>query len=170
MKTLTYLSIFLLWLLPAAASAQIADIRKICTTINTDTGYQHIRLDNESYLEEMTDRGGSLEGLYKKEQLKKMISWIGYSNRIVITEYYFDKGQLIFVYEVEKTFPLDGKTGGLDEAHPGISYEGRYYYWRGKKIEEKVSGHKPQGTAENWDAMAKDLRLLVDSQKATKDK
>ncbi len=163
MKKLKYLLILLPWLLPVAASAQISDIRKICTTINTDTGYQRIRLDNESYLEEMTDRGGWLEGLYKKEQLKKMTSWIGYSNRIVVTEYYFDKAQLIFVYDLEKTFPLDEKTGGLDEAHPLVAYEGRYYYRQGKKIDEKVSGRKPKGTAENWISMAEDLRLLVDS-------
>lgn len=168
MKTLKYL-LLLCSLLPIAAFAQVNAIRKAVTAINSDTGYQQVRLDNESYLEEMTDRGGSLTGLYKKNQLKKMTSWIGYSNKIVVTEYYLQNGKLIFVYEVEKTFPYDEKKQQLDEAHPVNSYEGRYYYQNGKKIEEKVTGQKPQGTAEDWTLMAKDLQQLVDSQKSVQE-
>ncbi|UYQ93264.1 hypothetical protein MKQ68_24585 [Chitinophaga horti] len=146
---------------------QIAEIRKAVAAINADTAYVQVRLDNESYLEEMTDRGGYLMGLYKKDQLKKMISWIGYSNSIAITEYYFQNGQLIFVYDLLKAFAYDEKKQQLDEDRTNITYEGRYYYQNGKKIDAKVTGTVPKGTATDWVQMVKQLEPLVESVRKT---
>ncbi len=67
----------------------INKIRKIVTQINKDSDYSKRKLENEEFLEQMTDNGGELTGYFKNRKLVKIVEWIGLSSCVNITEYYY---------------------------------------------------------------------------------
>ncbi len=54
-------------------SDRIINIRKIVSQIDNDSGYSIRKLENEEFLEQMTDNGGELTGYFKNEKLVKII-------------------------------------------------------------------------------------------------
>ena len=90
----------------------------------------------------MTDGGGELTGFYKNKEIKKIYEWIGLSNGISIKEYYFDKGQLIFVYEKFDSFVFDDKKNELDLTKTKTNFEGRYYFSNKKQFSKSMKGNK----------------------------
>ena len=107
---------------------QIKSIRKKFEIINRDTALRKVALENEEFLTNMTDGGGELTGFYKNKEVKKIYEWIGLSNGISIKEFYFDKGQLIFVYEKFDSFVFDDKKEEFDLDKIKTIFEGRYYF------------------------------------------
>lgn len=85
-------------------------------------------LKNEEFLERVTDGGGELKGFVKNGQLVKMVSWVGVSSCVYITEYYFDRGQLVFVQEQGLEFAYVDSTGSFNPTVQNITTEGRYYF------------------------------------------
>ena len=92
---------------------QIKLIRKKFEIVNRDTTLRKVNLENEEFLTNMTDGGGELTGFYKNKEIKKIYEWIGLSNGISIKEFYFESGQLIFVYEKFDSFVFDDKRMNL---------------------------------------------------------
>jgi len=122
--------------------AQIKLIRKKFETINKDTTLRKVTLENEEFLTNMTDGGGELTGFYKNKEIKKIYEWIGLSNGISIKEFYFDKGQLIFVYEKFDSFVFDDKKNEFDLTKTKTVFEGRYYFSNKKLFSESTKGDK----------------------------
>jgi len=106
----------------------IKSIKKEFKDINDDNSYTKVALENEEFMEHMTDRGGSLTGYYKEDKIRKIIEWIGISNGIYVSEYYFKDEQLIFVYKTFKEFFYDINKGDFDYEKTGVKFEGRYYF------------------------------------------
>jgi len=121
---------------------QIKLIRKKFEVINKDTTLKKVVLENEECLENMTDGGGELTGFYKGKEIKKIYEWIGLSNGISIKEFYFDKGQLIFVYEKFDSFVFDDKKGEFDLTKTKTIFEGRYYFNNKKLFSKSTKGDK----------------------------
>jgi|SRR5688572_812681 len=121
---------------------QIKLIRKKFEIINKDTTFKKVVLENEEFLEEMTDHGGKLVGYYKIGEIKKIYEWIGLSNGINIREFYFDNGQLIFVYEIFDSFVFDDKKGEFDLSKTKTIFEGRYYFSNEKLFNTSTKGDK----------------------------
>src|SRR6186997_488445 len=119
---------------------QIKLIRKKFEAINKDTTLRMVTLENEAFLSNMTDGGGKLTGFYKNKEIKKIYEWIGLSNGISIKEFYFDKGQLIFVYEKFDSFVFDDKKEEFDLAKTKTVFEGRYYFRNKKIFSESIKG------------------------------
>ena len=90
----------------------------------------------------MTDGGGELTGFYKNKEIKKIYEWIGLSNGISIKEFYFDKGQLIFVYEKFDSFVFDDKKNEFDLSKTKTIFEGRYYFSNKKQFSKSIKGNK----------------------------
>jgi hypothetical protein len=65
-----------------------------------------VLLENEEFMQNPTDGGGSLTGYFHQEQLVKISEWIGLSYGIRQNDYYYDNGQLIFNREKEKYFEI----------------------------------------------------------------
>ncbi|HMK20597.1 MAG TPA: hypothetical protein VK492_20495 [Chitinophagaceae bacterium] len=101
-----------------------------------------VTLENEEFLTNMTDGGGELTGFYKNKEIKKIHEWIGLSNGISIKEFYFDKGQLILVYEKFDSFVFDDKKNEFDLAKTKTVFEGRYYFSNKKIFSESTKGDK----------------------------
>ena len=121
---------------------QIKLIRKKFEIINKDTTLKKVVLENEEFLSNMTDGGGKLTGFYKNQEIKKIYEWIGLSNGISIKEFYFDKGQLIFVYEKFDSFVFDDKKNEFDLTKTKTIFEGRYYFNNKKLFSRSSKGDK----------------------------
>lgn len=121
---------------------QIKVIRKKFEVINKDTTLKKVVLENEEFLEDMTDGGGELTGFYEGKEIKKIYEWIGLSNGISIKEFYFDAGQLIFVYEKFDSFVFDDKKNEMNHSKSKTIFEGRYYFNDRKLISKSTKGDK----------------------------
>ena len=121
---------------------QIKLIRKKFEAINKDTTLRRVTLENEEFLVNIPDGGGELTGFYKNKEIKKIYEWIGLSNGISIKEFYFDNGQLIFVYEKFDLFAFDDKTNEIDHSKTKTIFEGRYYFNKKKLFNKSTKGDK----------------------------
>jgi hypothetical protein len=121
---------------------QIKSIRKKFEIINRDTTLRKVALENEEFLTNMTDGGGELTGFYKNKEVKKIYEWIGLSNGISTKEFYFDKEQLIFVYEKFDSFVFDDKKHEFDLTKIKTIFEGRYYFNNEKLFSKSTKGNK----------------------------
>lgn len=121
---------------------QVQAIRKEFQAINGDSALKKITLENEEFMEYMTDGGGELTGYYRNGQVKKIHQWAGLSHGNEIKEFYFKKGKLIFVYEQFNSFPWDGKKGEHNRSRTKTTFEGRYYFNKDKLVDKKVTGKK----------------------------
>ena len=121
---------------------QIKLIRKKFEIVNRDTTLRKVNLENEEFLTNMTDGGGELTGFYKNKEIKKIYEWIGLSNGISIKEFYFESGQLIFVYEKFDSFVFDDKKEEFDLDKIKTIFEGRYYFSNKKLFSESTKGNK----------------------------
>lgn len=127
---------------PQIKQEQIKVIRKKFEVISKDPTLKKVVLENEEFLENMTDGGGELTGFYKGKEIKKIHEWIGLSNGISIKEFYFDNGQLIFVYEKFNSFIFDDKKNEFDHNKTKTIFEGRYYFNDRKLISKSTKGDK----------------------------
>jgi hypothetical protein len=121
----------------------IRQIRATYQRINSDGSLKVIKLENEEFFgENMPDGGGSLTGYYKGDTVCKMTVWVGLSYCVRQYEYYFSKGLPIFIYETEDDFPVNNRTGEMDQRRLQRGFEGRYYLDRGKVVDIKIKGQK----------------------------
>jgi len=117
---------------PAAGdSAYIVTVDHLVQEIDAGNDYELRTLENEEFLTQMTDGGGDLKGFVNNGQLVKMESWVGVSSCVYISEYYFDRGGLIFVQEQGLEFAYVDSTGAFDPIVQNITMEGRYYFHNG---------------------------------------
>lgn len=121
---------------------QIKLLRKKFEAINKDTTLRKVTLENEGFLANMTDGGGELTGFYKGKAIKKIYEWIGLSNGISKREFYFDKEQLIFIYEKFDAFVFDDKKNEFDFGKTKTIFEGRYYFKDKKLFSQLIKGDK----------------------------
>jgi hypothetical protein len=145
----------------------IKSIRKEFKAINDDGSLKKVVLENEEFMEQMTDRGGSLTGYYKEDKIAKIVEWIGISNGIYITEYYFKDEQLMFVYKAFKAVVYDAKKNDVDLDQTGVKFEGRYYFSNKLLIDNALTGTNPfKGDPANFPTEAdKDLQSLAKKKK-----
>jgi hypothetical protein len=119
----------------ADMSSRLTQIRLVYQQINAYKNYKIVTIDDsEEFLGHATDNGGSLKGYYKGDSLKKVVEWIGMSNRIVQIEYYFDQGKLVFVYSTDSRCKFNNKTEEIDCSKFEKVAKGRYYFSDNKLI------------------------------------
>jgi hypothetical protein len=107
----------------------ISQIRQVFQQINGYKNYKVLTVDeSEGFLEHGTDNGGSLKGFYKGDSLKKIVAWVGLSNRVVQNEYYFNNGKLVFVYSIDSRCKSKENTGEIDCSKFDKVFKGRYYF------------------------------------------
>ncbi len=98
--------------------------------------------DAEIFLGHATDGGGQLIGYFDKDTFCKILVTIGLSYGMITDEYYFNNGQVVFVYESEKVFPENDSSDGLNYTKLKSSFEGRYYFDNDKLIDKIIKGKR----------------------------
>lgn len=108
-------------------------IKRQVEMINTSKNYIVKKVPNDYFVDvknEVTDNGQELEGYFKNKELKKIVHSVGLSSTIITTQFYFDKGNLIFV--LKKKYQTIDEKGNL--LKPKLTSESRFYFVNGKVI------------------------------------
>ena len=108
--------------------------------LKADTTYVIKILNNEQFLEQMTDGGGQLKGYFYNGQLVKIIEWIGLSSCVNITEYYLGGNQLVYAYTQGKETKYVDSTATFNSMVQTVTMECTYYYNNGKVIKSTYEG------------------------------
>jgi len=142
MRTVSTLTILLFSLLTFAQTNnnKINEIRKAVAQINKDSDYSIRKLENEEFLEHMTDNGGQLTGYFKRGQLVKIIEWIGLSSCVNITEYYLQENKLVFAYTKGSESPYIDSLEAFDHSKLIKTMECRFYFDNDKIIKTILTG------------------------------
>ena len=119
----------------------IHNIRKEFRAINNIKNFETLELENEEFLANAADGGAKLTGYYKNNSLRKMVVSVGLSNGMETLEFYFLKGKLIFVYEKFEGFVFNEKKSEFDYTKTETTFEGRYYFDKGKLVDYITTGH-----------------------------
>lgn len=128
---------------------------KIKNTYQQTNNYKNYKTvvidDGEEFLEHAPDNGATLTGYFKADSLKKIVEWIGLSNKVIEREYYFDKNNLIFVYSTESKYRFNDKTETFDYTKLDNVFKGRYYFDKDHLIDTILSD-KEHNETKNQDA------------------
>ena len=170
MKTKIQISLFTVLIISLSSTTweqedKIKDIQSKFRSINQDTTYTILTLDNEAFLEQMTDGGGQLIGYFKGDTIYKIHERVGLSYCILTTEYYFWNRQLIFVFEKEDAFPYVDSLATLDYTKTETIFEGRYYFDQSKLIDAGTTGQKSIPDDLLFDSQTKEGQLLSSANK-----
>lgn len=137
----------------AGKSSTLVKIKQVFKQINSYKNYKIVTIDDsEEFLGHGTDNGGSLKGYYKGDSLKKIVEWVGLSNRVVQNEYYFNDGSLVFVYSTDSRCKSNDKTGEIDCSGFDKVFKGRYYF-DGIKLIDTILSDKEHEKTKQQDAM-----------------
>lgn len=136
-------------------SFTLVQIKNLCRQINNYKNYKTVIFDDaEEFLGHGTDNGGSLTGYFKNDTLKKIVEWIGLSNKVIQNEYYLDRGKLVFVYSTESRYRYNDSTQSFDYSKLDNIFKGRYYFRNDKLIDTILSNkqdiYTTQEDAENF--------------------
>jgi hypothetical protein len=128
--------------------------------INAYKAYKTITIDDaEEIFGHATDNGASLTGYFKADTLKKIILWVGLSNKTIQDEFYFERGLLIFVFTTEREYLHDneGQDSGVVKLEKG--FHERYYFSQGKLF------HAILSDKEHVDAKERDAQEFLEANK-----
>ena len=112
-------------------STYILAVDRRVQEIDAAKDYEIRTLENEEFLERMTDGGGELIGFVKNGQVVKIVSRVGVSSCAYITEYYFDRSGLTFVQEQGFEYAYVDSTGTSDPMAQKVTMVNRYYFRNG---------------------------------------
>ena len=131
----------------ADKNSTLAEIKQAYKQVSEYKGYKIVTIDDaEEFLGHGTDNGGSLKGYFKGDSLKKIVEWVGLSNRVVQNEYYFNNGKLVFAYSTKSRCKANNKTGEIDCSKFDKVFKGRYYFSNGKLIDTILSEKEHEKT------------------------
>lgn len=128
-------------------NAKIKAIQQIYKRTNQLSGFKKLTLQNEAFLENVPDGGGTLTGYFKKGILYKIKEWVGLSYGIVETEYYINKNALVFAYVKERHFKMVNDEVDYKTTIP--AYEGRFYFDLNKLLRMIQKGEGLWSTAQD---------------------
>ena len=128
----------------AIKDSLIKKIRAVFQRINSDTLNEvEADYDDDFMDSHPADNGVTLKGYFKKDTLLKMFVQIGRSFGPVTYEYYFDKEQPVFIFELQQRYPYIRDSGFNYDKLLWVS-EGRYYFEKGKLIHKVLKGEKSE--------------------------
>ncbi len=124
----------------------IEKIKEEIESIHLDTTLKIITLQNNEFLDHMPEGGGELTGFYKGKRICRIYRSIGISHGVGISEFYYKKNKLIFVREKFNSYVYDDSLGSFDYTKLNTTYEGKYYFDKGKMIHSYIKGNRINST------------------------
>ena len=141
---------------------RLFEIRLKYLAINNEQNLSIKTIDDaEIFLGHATDNGAELTGYFKEDTLVKIIEWIGLSNRVLQTEYFFGDGKLFFVCSKESNYAFS--TDSIDYSKLNTVFTGRYYYQNGKLFDTILNDKKRERSKIQDSAL-----FILNSKKYTK--
>ena len=137
----------------AQLSAPAKQIELACKLIDKDSSLQKKIYEQEDFMDHVTDNGASLTVYHKNGTVYRITEWVGLSSYVVIIDYYYKAGKLIYVRDEELMYERNAATG---ETTGKFSKENRFlgqYFFRNDKLFDEVSlGHNRFEDDEHNDA------------------
>ena len=98
------------------------------------------KLDNSYFVSrgEVTDGGQELTGYFKNGQIQKIAYNVGLSLGLQKYEYYFDRGELVYVSAEEDDYPSTNE--GLDYEKTELAFSAEYFFQHGKLLQTNAKG------------------------------
>jgi hypothetical protein len=151
-------------------TATLTRIKEAYRQINDYKNYKVVTIDDsEEFLGHGTDNGWSLKGYYKGDSLKKIVEWVGLSNRVIENEYYFDKGKLVFVYSKVKAYKFNDSLEVFDQSKFEKEVTRRYYFNNDQLIHaihsKKEAGRPNHQTATDFLQSGKEYTNLLNTKR-----
>ena len=115
--------------------------------INREEDYETKTLENEEFLEQMTDGGGELTAWIRDGRVVKMTEWVGLSSCVNVTEYYLQDSQLVFISVQGSEWAYVDSTGSFDPAVQNVTMEARFYFDDNALIKSDLNGSTRCGGA-----------------------
>lgn len=122
-------------------SEMIEDTNELIEIIHMDTTLKSVTLQNEEFLDNMTDGGGELTGFFKNKKIYRIYQSIGISYGVEIKEFYYRKEKLIFVREKFYSYMYDDSLKKFDYTKTETKFKGQYYFKDNKLIHYITTGH-----------------------------
>ncbi|PWJ33121.1 hypothetical protein [Sediminitomix flava] len=143
------------------------NIRQKFNYIVSINDFETIQLENEEFLEQMTDGGGTLTAYIKNDSIYKIMEWVGLSYGVIQTEYYYWDSRLFFAYQTEEVFNFVYHMADTVEIEMSVNEkyslkktsDRRYYFSEGELIDLVKSGKEFYGAESDIEAtkMIQDL-------------
>lgn len=117
------------------------DVFEKVKEVEATDDYQIITLENEEFLEQMTDGGGTLTGYFDDDELVKMKLQLFLSYGVIKFDYYFSENDLFYVKEIFEQYAYDTET---DKVNPSVmerTFSGSYVFKNGELIDYITLGH-----------------------------
>jgi hypothetical protein len=131
-------------------AGKILSIKQTFKRINNDKSLKKKTIDDvEIFFGHTTDGGGQLVGYFNEDSICKISVTVGLSYGSITDEYYFSSGQLVFVYEIEKVYPENDSSDGLNYTKLKSSFERSYYFDNEKLIDKNIKGKRRFESKEN---------------------
>jgi hypothetical protein len=132
-------------------TAAVEAIHRIVKEINGLDKLQPKVLENEAFLDEMTDRGGVLTAWLRKGRVVLLMEWVGLSSCEQVTAYYFSGSELVFVEVKGSESAFIDSTGSFDHRVQRTTMEARFYFQRDEVLKAEMSGSTRCGGAPGTD-------------------
>lgn len=120
-------------------TSEVKSIQEYVSQIDKQKGMDSLVIENEEFMENMSDGGGSLTGYFFNSKLLQIKEWIGLSYGIRQHNFYFNNNRLVYVREIEDDFYVD--NSGTDQARFDQHFKGDYYFTNNKLIDMVTLGH-----------------------------
>nr|WP_294902510.1 hypothetical protein [uncultured Lacibacter sp.] len=126
----------------AQLSAQAKQIESACKLIDKDSSLQKKIYEQEEFMDHVTDNGASLTVYHKKGTVHRITEWVGLSDYVVIIDYYFKAGKLVYVRDEELMYERNAATGEITGKFSKDSrFVGQYFFRNDKLFDEVSLGH-----------------------------
>ncbi|NMM50924.1 hypothetical protein, partial [Marinigracilibium pacificum] len=103
------------------------ELSKFAKNIDSQLGsYKSVKLENEEFLENMTDGGGILKGYFSGDKIVKIELRTGVSNGKYEFDYYFKESELYYIVESFKRYSYDVDSDSWDYSQLEQAFHGDY--------------------------------------------
>lgn len=117
-----------------------------------------ISLENETFLDQLTDGGAELKGYFDNDELVKILAKAYLSDGIETNEYYFKSNQLFYVRETFERYEYIDSLGTFKPEKTEVSFIGEYVFKNKLLIDLESLGHS------NIEATEVDIEKMIISE------
>ncbi|WP_164972677.1 hypothetical protein [Lacibacter luteus] len=126
----------------AQLTVQAKQIESSCKLIDKDSSLQKKVYEQEEFMDHVTDNGASLTVYYKNGTVYRITEWVGLSSYVVIMDYYFLSGKLVYVRDEELVYERNAVTGETTgKFSKDDRFLGKYFFKNDKLFDEVSLGH-----------------------------
>ena len=92
-------------------------------------------------MDHVTDNGASLTVYHKNGTVHRITEWVGLSGHVVIIDYYFKAGKLVYVRDEELVYERNEKGETTGKFSKDDRFLGQYFFRNNQLFDAESLGH-----------------------------